>query len=185
MAEANNIARPYARAVFELARQQDDLAGWSDALEKLSAVVADDSVVAVIRSPRVGNEDAAGVVVAAVALVSGVAVDELADEFVNLVRLLAQNRRLALLPNIARGFALLRAEAERVIEAQMTTAAEINPQQREQFTEALQSRLGRKVKLEFGVDQELVGGAVVRAGDWVIDGSVRAQLEQLVGALRA
>ncbi len=185
MAEASNIARPYARALFELAQAQGDLEGWGDALAKLSAVVADDAVAAVIRSPLVSREDSAAVVTAAVASVAGVAVTDLAGEFVNLVKLLAQNRRLPLSPNIARAFAALRAEAERVIAAQMITASAIDARQREQFTAALQTKLGRTVALEFAVDGELLGGAVIRAGDWVVDGSVRAQLDQLVGALNA
>ena len=77
----------------------------------------------------------------------------------------------------------MRAQAERVVEADMITAAAIDEDQQAAFSEALQSRLGRNVKLNFSVDESLIGGAVIRAGDWVIDGSVKAQLEQLVGAV--
>lgn len=178
MAESSNIARPYARAVFELAQQQEDLAGWSERLELLAAIAADANVVSLAGNPRVSAGQLEE-------LILGVAADKLNEQAVNLVKLLVRNGRIGILPEVARAYAARRAEAERVIEAEMITATEIDARQREQFTTALQSKLGRKVKLEFGVDRELVGGAVVRAGDWVIDGSVRAQLEQLVGALRA
>lgn len=182
MAESSNIARPYARAVFELAQQQDDLVGWSERLEVLTAIAADANIVHLANSPRISAGQLQE-------LVLKVAADKLADKLneqaVNFVKLLAHNGRIGLLPDIARAYAARRAEAERVVEVEMITATEIDAHQRAQFTTALQSKLGRKVKLEFGVDRELVGGAVVRAGDWVIDGSVRAQLEQLVGALRA
>ena len=181
MAEANNIARPYARAVFELAQQQDDLSGWSERIEVLAAIAADANVVALAGNPRapVGQLQR---------LIPEVAADILKEKWneqaTNLVKLLVHNARIGVLPDIARAYAAMRAEAEGVIEAEMITAVEIDQRQREQFTAALQSKLGRKVKLAFAVDRELVGGAVVRAGDWVVDGSVRAQLEQLVGALR-
>ena len=180
MAEPSNIARPYARALFELAQQQDDLGGWSERLELLAAITADPRMAELARNPRVSAE-------ALQAVILDVAADQLQrnEQAVNLVRLLLHNGRISALPAIARAYAKLRAEAERVIEAEMITAAEIAPNQRQQFAAALQKKLGRTVKLRFGVDQALVGGAVVRAGDWVIDGSVRTQLEQLVGALRA
>ena len=109
--------------------------------------------------------------------------NSLNEQTVNLVKLLVRNGRIGILPEIARAYAALRAEAENTVAAEIITAAEIDARQRAQFTTALQAKLGRTVKLEFAVDRELVGGAVVRAGDWVIDGSVRAQLEQLRGAL--
>ena len=181
MAEPSNIARPYARALFELAQQQDDLGGWSERLELLAAITADPRMAELARNPRVSAEALQAVIL------DVAAEDQLQrnEQAVNLVRLLLHNGRISALPAIARAYAKLRAEAERVIEAEMITAAEIAPNQRRQFAAALQKKLGRTVNLRFGVDQALVGGAVVRAGDWVIDGSVRTQLEQLVGALRA
>ena len=182
MTESSNIARPYARAVFELAQRQDDLAGWGGRLEVLAAIAADPRVVKFAGNPRTSAAQLRELILA-------VAADKLAEplgeQVVNLVKLLAHNGRIGILPEIARAYATRRFEAERVIEAEMITAVKIDRRQREQFTAALQTKLGRRVKLQFEVDRELVGGAVVRAGDWVVDGSVRAQLEQLVGALRA
>ena len=89
------------------------------------------------------------------------------------------------LPAIAEIYAEKRAEAEKVVEADMITATAIDEGQQKAFADALQSKLGRSVKLNFSVDENLIGGAVIRAGDWVIDGSVKAQLEQLVGAVAA
>lgn len=183
MAESSNIARPYARAVFDLARGQDDLAGWSEQLDLLAAIAADEQVAALVRNPRVSAAQLQQVVLD-VASAPATAL-QLGEQCVNLVKLLAHNGRIGVLPQIAESYAALRAEAEGVVAATLVTASEIDQRQRAQFTEALQSRLGRRVTLEFEVDRALVGGAVVRAGDWVFDGSVRAQLEQLVGALGA
>lgn len=178
MAESSNIARPYARAVFELAQQQDDLAGWHDRLQLLAAIAADAGVAAAANNPRVSAEQLRQ-------LILEVAADRLNADGVNLVKLLVRNGRIGILPAIAAAYAARRAEAERVIAAVITTAAETGEPQRKRFEAALQAKLGRKVELAFEVDHDLIGGAKVRAGDWVIDGSVRAQLEQLVGALSA
>lgn len=188
MAESSNIARPYARAVFELAQEQGDLAGWNDQLDLLAAIAADADVGALANHPRIDATQLQTLVLE----VAQACLDKpenkhgkLNEYTTNLVKLLARNGRIGVLPEIARAFATLRAEAESVVAATMTTATEIDQRQRKQFTEALQTKLGRKVALEFMVDPELVGGAVVRAGDLVIDGTLRTQLNQLVGALRA
>ena len=178
MAELSNIARPYAEAVFELARAGDDLAGWGDQLDLLGMIAADDGVAALVTNPHVSAEQLQE-------LILGVAGDRLSSEGSNLVRLLVRNGRINALPDIASAYAARRADAESVIEASMTTATEIDARQQEQFAAALKEKLGRNIKLDFEVDEELIGGAVIRAGDWVVDGSVKAQLEQLVGALGA
>lgn len=176
MAELSNIAKPYARAVFELAQQQGDLAGWGAQLELLVTIATDTSIARLVNHPCVP-------VAQLQQLILEVAADKLHSGGINLLKLLIRNRRLAALPHIARAYAARRAEAENIIAAQMITASEINSPQRKQFATALQSKLGHTVQLEFTVDPTLLGGAVLRAGDLVIDGSVRAQLEQLGGAL--
>ncbi len=204
MAESSNIARPYARALFELAQARNDLGGWGAQLEALATIAADPDIVALANNPRVSagqlQENIVPVVMQAQLKQTGLAKlpendqalevawkmicgQTLNKQSINLVKLLIRNRRLSVLPAIARAYADLRAEAESVIAARMITASEINRAQRARFAEVLQAKLGRKVELEFAVDPELVGGAVVRAGDWVIDGSVRAQLQQLAGAI--
>ncbi|MGR3914949.1 MAG: F0F1 ATP synthase subunit delta [Gammaproteobacteria bacterium] len=187
MTEHTAIARPYARAVFALACDggDADIAGWGDALARLSTAVGDAQIAAVVRSPLVGADDTAAVVLAVTAKAAGITVTALAPEFINLVNLLAHNRRLAIAPQIARAYAKLRAEAQGILAVRVTSAAVAAPRQRKQFAAALQKKLGRTIELEFAVDPALLGGGVVRAGDSVMDGSVRAGLRQLAAALSA
>ena len=178
MSELSNVARPYAQAMFELAKDGGDFTTWGNQLDFLAAVAADNRVEGVLKNPAITAEQQ-------VELLSGICGDELSDEGANLIKLLVKNGRVGALPDIATRFAEQRAEAESTIEADMVTASAIDADQQRQFAEALQAKLGRTVKLDFKVDEELIGGAVIRAGDWVVDGSVKAQLEQLVGALAA
>jgi len=176
MSESGRLARPYARALFELAREGGE--DWQAQLDLLAAIAADAGMAALIGNPRVSAGQLQ-------TLIIDVAAKRLSAPGANLVKLLARNGRLRALPAIARAYAELRAEAQGVIAVRITSAAETAPSQRKQFEAALQKKLGRKIELEFAVDPDLLGGAVVRAGDSVIDGSVRAQLRQLAGALSA
>ena len=178
MSDLTNVARPYAQAVFELARDGGNYAAWGDQLELLAAVAGNASVVELLKSPAFTSDQQ-------VKLLLDVCGEKLSADGINLVKLLVNNDRVDALPEIATVYAEKRAEAESIIEADMITATPIDESQREAFSSALQSRLGRSVKLNFEVDEDLIGGAVIRAGDWVVDGSVRAQLEQLVGAVAA
>lgn len=190
MSEASSsvhpAARPYANAVFEFAQAEEKtLANWNHALDLLASITADPQFAAFSSNPRVTSEQLQEVVFETAAKAVGVSVDKLHPPFINLIKLLARNGRLDAAPEIARIFAARRAEAESVIEAEMVTADKISEAQRKKFSTALKKKLGRTVQLEFVVDEELIGGAIVRAGDWVIDGSVRAQLEQLSGAINS
>ncbi|MYH90885.1 MAG: F0F1 ATP synthase subunit delta [Gammaproteobacteria bacterium] len=176
MADLSNLARPYAQAACELAEDAGDLAAWGDRLDFLSSIAADPTMDQLLKNPDFGADRQ-------VDLILHVAGDRLDADGANLVRLLVRNGRVNALPAIAALYAEMRAQAERVVEADMITAAAIDEDQQAAFSDALQSRLGRHVKLNFSVDESLIGGAVIRAGDWVIDGSVKAQLEQLVGAV--
>jgi F-type H+-transporting ATPase subunit delta len=178
MTSQSNIARPYAQALFELAREQKELAGWNDQLRLLAAVAGDPALSALTNDPHVSSEQL-------VHLILDVCGEQLKDGAKNLVKLLVRNGRVTAMPDIAEAFAHLKDEAEKVIAAEMVTAAPLDEDQQKQFVDALKTRLGRRVNLEFAVDEELIGGAVIRAGDWVVDGSVKSQLEQLVGALGA
>ncbi len=178
MPSQSNVARPYAQALFELALERDALSGWDDQI-KLLAVVADDpAIVDLTRNPRISATQLSGLII-------DVCGDRLDQEGKNLVRLLVRNNRVHAIRDIEQAYSARRADAEKVIVAQMTTAAPLDEDRQKQFAEALQSKLGRSVHLEFEVDEELIGGAVIRAGDRVIDGSVKAQLEQLGMALGA
>jgi F-type H+-transporting ATPase subunit delta len=178
MADLSNIARPYAQAVFELAQSEGDLAGWGDQLEMLGAIAADPNMERLLDNPAFSAQQQ-------VDLITDISGDRLSAAGGNLVKLLVRNDRVNALPAIAGLFAEKRAEAEQVVEADVVTASVIDEGQQQSFATALEKRLGHTVKLHFSVDEDLIGGAVIRAGDWVIDGSVKAQLAQLVGAVAA
>ena len=175
MAERITIARPYAKAVFKLAHSQKRLPQWSEALRLAASVVADPRVAALLGNPAVSPEQLAGLVTES----CGAGLDEQAR---NLIATLAANRRLGYLPEIATRYQQLRADAERTVEVTVTSAVELSAAQKTHYAEALTKRLGREVRLSCQTDPSLLGGAVVRADDLVIDGSVRAGLTQLAAA---
>ena len=176
MAELSNIARPYARAVFELAKADADYSVWSEQLDMLAAVAADPNVGDLFNNPRVSRRELALVF-------TDVCGDGLDENVKNLVRLLAQNRRLHALPAIAEQYEHLRAEAEQTVQAELESALPVSDTQQQRIVEALSQRMGRRVELTVKTNEELLGGAVVRAGDLVIDGSIRARLEKLATAI--
>ena len=178
MAELSSIARPYAQAVFELAKDSGQYGPGSEVLKFLAMVAADKGMVELFSNPRVSRLQAADIVID----LFGEAVG---DEPKHLVRLLAQNRRLLALSAIAEQYEILRAEAERTIKAELETALPISDGEQHRIAAALKSRLGREVELAVTTNRELVGGAVIRAGDLVIDGSIRARLERLAAAVSA
>lgn len=176
MAEITTIARPYAQAVFELAKAEGNYAGWSDAVQLLAAIAADPQAAAVLSSPRVTADQKASLLI-------DVAGDRLNAAAKNLVRVLADNQRLPALPEIARLYEDLRHDAEGVVEAELVTAKPATEDQKAKVTAALKARLGRDVHLSCRTDETLLGGAVIRAGDLVIDGSARGKLGRMAGAL--
>jgi|SRR6185437_611969 len=178
MADKSTIARPYAKAAFEEARDRKRLGPWSDALRTAAAVIGDSRVGDLLGNPRVTPEELA-------ALVSGITGSQLDDEGRNFVRTLADNRRLALLPEISARFDELKGEAEGVIDVTVTSAAPLDDSERDKLAAALERRLRRSVRLTCVTDPALIGGAVLRAGDLVIDGSLRAQLERIAYDLTA
>ena len=175
MAERITIARPYAKAVFQLAQQAGRLPQWSTALRVCAEIVADPRVHALLTHPGVSAAEL-------VELVTGVAGAQLDEQARNLIATLAANRRLSYLPEIAARYEQLRADAESTVEVTVTSAVELSAEQRAAYTTALSRRLGRQVRLHCQTDPSLLGGAVVRADDLVIDGSVRAGLGQLAAA---
>ena len=178
MAELSSIARPYAQAVFELAKHSGHYGPWSEALGFLAKVAADKDMAALFSNPRVSRQQAADIVIELLGEAVG-------DEPKNLVRLLAQNRRLQALSAISEQYEILRAEAERTIRAELESALPISDEEQHRIAGALKTRLGREVELVVTTNRELVGGAVIRAGDLVIDGSIRARLERLAAAVSA
>ena len=182
MAERITIARPYAKAVFRLALGQKRLPQWSAALAAAAAVVADPRVRALLGNPGISAAQLVALVTdigGGSAGGEGKGFDEQARNF---IATLAANKRLGFLPEIAARFEQLRADAERTVDVTVTSAVALSPEQQTRYTEAMRKRLDRDVRLHCEVDPSLLGGAVVRADDLVIDGSVRAGLTQLAAA---
>ncbi|MDX1443828.1 MAG: F0F1 ATP synthase subunit delta [Gammaproteobacteria bacterium] len=172
MADITTLARPYAKAVFELAQAKGSFDAWQEMLGTLAAIVKVDDVQALLKDPRVSTEMQAEIVIAA-------AKDVLDDKGSNFVKVLAKYRRLAVLPAIEADFTELRAAAENTVAASLHTVVEATEEQKQSVRDALAKRLGRDVELSCEIDESLIGGALIQAGDLVIDSSVRGKLERL------
>ena len=170
--DATTIARPYAEAVFARADETGKLALWSEMLELLVAVVTDPTMASVVANPLFDRDNLAS-------LMLEIGGGRLTDEGGNLVKLLVQNGRLTLLPEIARLFDELKAEKDRMLKVHVKSAYALKPAQEKQLAEALKKMLGREVSITSEKDPELIGGVHIRAGDMVIDGSIRGRLQQL------
>lgn len=178
MAENATIARPYARAAFDHARGRGSLPAWSDMLAAASNVIANPAIHSLLTNPDVTSEQLADLVIDA----SGGTSDETARNF---VRLLADNHRLGLLPEIAAAYDQYRADFENVADVTVVSAAALNEAQRARLEVALRKRLGREVRMSCDVDPALIGGAVIKSGDLVIDGSLQARLARLEAQLES
>jgi F-type H+-transporting ATPase subunit delta len=178
MAERTTTARPYAKAIFALARQGNKLAETSAGLVRAAETVADPRVHALLGSPHVTPAQLAE-------LVSGVAGASFDEHSRNFVSLLAQNRRLGFLPEIAALFEQMKAEVENAVDVEVVSASQLTPDQESRYAAALQKKLGRQVRLHTRVDGSLIGGAVLKAGDLVIDGSIKGRLERLAVEMTA
>lgn len=176
MSELSTLARPYASAAFELAKEQKAFDRWSKMLAFMAAVAHDGEMRRVLDSPRLSEEQAAEMFIA-------VCEERIDDDGRNFIRLLAENRRLPLAPEITALFEFMRREAEGKIDAEVVSAQELGKAKLEAIAKALKTRLGREVNLTARIDEELLGGAVIRAGDLVIDGSIRGRLNKLSTAL--
>ncbi|MGH8615886.1 MAG: F0F1 ATP synthase subunit delta [Gammaproteobacteria bacterium] len=172
MIENATIARPYAAAAFALAQEQNELKAWSGALEFLAAVVAHPDMRRIISDPRIGSARVSGLVLA----IGGERYPTLVR---NLVKLLVENGRLLLAPEIARLYEAKKAEAQRSVDVEVTSAFALRPEETDKIARAITQRLGKTVNLSTCVDRQLIGGAVVRVGDRVIDASLRGRLNQL------
>ena len=172
MAEATTIARPYAQAVFQLANDSGKLANWSDVLALLDAAVSDDAVSAVISNPNVASDQL-------VELLSAICGSKLDKEGKNFLKVLAENSRLNVISEIAANFDELKAESEKTVKAEVVSAFELTAPQQTKLAAALKKRLGCEVEINTTVDKSIVGGAIIRAGDMIIDGSITAQLDRL------
>jgi F-type H+-transporting ATPase subunit delta len=174
MSQTLTLARPYARAVFQMAREQQRLQAWSNLLGFSARMVADPSVQQLLGNPHVSAASLVDIVVP-----QG-DVDPLFQQFLSV---LAENRRLGVLPEIAGLYETLRAEDERIVKATITSATPLSEADVAQLRASLVKRFGREVQVTTAVDAGLIGGAVIDAGDVVIDGSLRTKLERLGAAL--
>jgi len=178
MAEPSTIARPYAEAAFRLADAQGKLADWAAAIANLSAVAADERVRAAIGDPNIPAVKVAGLII-------GILSGKLSGETENFVRLLAENGRLDVLAEIRSQYEALKNEREGVVEAEITTAFDMDQAQLADLVARLEKKTGRKVRARVSVDKALIGGVKIAIGDQVIDGSARAQLGALENALKS
>lgn len=175
MSQALTLARPYARAAFNAARDEGRVAAWSQALGFAAQAAADPRAQAVLKNPQLTAQQAAQLLV----------LDANDATFSRFVSMLAENRRLVLLPEIAGLFEQLRADAERVIKARVRSATLLGDADLQSIRDGLRRRFGRDVELQAELDPSLIGGAIIDAGDVVIDGSIRGKLERLQSALAA
>lgn len=176
MADLSTLARPYAKAAFELAHEAGKFPQWSEALNTLASAVKSPELSGLISHPALFKDDLADALSKALS-------DKLGREGAALVKLLVENKRLPITPFIAEQYEALRAEAESRIDVEITSAVDVPAAQREQLSNAVGKRLSREVVVSWKTDESLVAGAVIRAGDLVIDGSVKGELEKLRTAL--
>jgi F-type H+-transporting ATPase subunit delta len=172
VAERATIARPYAKAAFEYARDAGAFAPWSQGLKVAAEIVTDPQVADLSKSPQCSAADLAN-------LITDVAGAKLDAGMQNFVGVLAENHRLLLLPQIVARYEELRSEVENTVDVDVVSAVALNADQQDKLSQALSSRLKRKVRMHTSVDADLLGGAVVRAGDLVIDGSLKGRLQRL------
>ncbi|MDT3707216.1 MAG: F0F1 ATP synthase subunit delta [Thiobacillus sp.] len=178
MSELSTLARPYAEAVFRMAQGENDLAGWSARLQSLALVLADPQMGRLVADPSVPSERIA-------TLIIEVAGPDLGERGGNFVKVLAENDRLSLLAEIGAQFEALKADAEGLLEATITSAQPLTQAQIDDLVAGLKARFNRDVNAQVAVDPELIGGAVIAIGDQVIDGSVKGRLQRMSFALQA
>ncbi len=187
MADNNTVARPYAQAAFEVARAENSLQELSDSLNAGKALLEDGQVNAFLARPSLNDAQRLEFLQGLFARVvgDGSVFAGASQHGTNFLKLLLENGRVAVLPEIAEHFDALKASIENVIDVTITSATAINDSQQAEIVAALKERFGREVSIETEIDESLIGGAVIRAGDVVIDGSLRARLEGLANALVA
>lgn len=179
MSEAITTARPYAQAAFDVALNAKDLKGWSDAISSLAKSVGHPDVQAIISSPRVPKAKIEGLMLGLLGLLGSKAT----SLQINFTRVLVEKRRLRELPEISEIFEALRADAEKTAHVVVESAFELTAKQQDTISASMKKRLGRDIKLACSINKDLLGGVVIRTGDSVIDGSVRARLGEMSTAL--
>jgi len=178
MAELSTLARPYARAAFEYARDKSDISRWAEQLAMVAAVTMDSAMDGVLNNPSMTAEQQSQTV-------ADVCGDALSSELHNYVAILASNKRLALLPEIYEQFAHYQANHDKSVDVEVVSAFDLAEVTRDKLADVLGKKLERKVKVSTSTDGALLGGVLIRAGDLVIDGSVRGRLNKLAEAMNS
>jgi F-type H+-transporting ATPase subunit delta len=176
MADFTTAARPYAKAVYELANETGALDSWGDALANLANVVNDSQVAEMLSSPDLGKQKKGELVIQVMG-------DNLNEQQQNLVKLMAENNRFQLMSDVLEQFEVARAKADNKIEAEVVSAFELSAQQTDELINTLKNKLGCDVTLTTTIDESLIGGVVVKAGDTIIDASMKSQLDSLALSL--
>ena len=172
MEDASALARPYGLAAFKQAQEEGKVAEWSDMLKLLTLVMQDPTMLGLIANPKVNDQQVA-------ALIIDVAGDGLSDTGANLVRVMAENERLAEMASVAAVFDEERDRAEGRSHVEVTSAFGLSDAQEKSIADSMSKRLGTEVDVSVTVDDSLIGGVIIRAGDTVIDASLRGRLGQL------
>lgn len=178
MAELTTLARPYAKAAFQYALEAKDLAGWSKQLATVAAASRYGVMQSKIATPSLSAQQQAQLLI-------DVCGKELSSSVHNFIVLLAQNKRLLLLPQIYQMFDELKTAAEQAVDVELTTAIALDDESQTNLAKALSTKLARKVNVQTVVDQHLLAGVIIKAGDLVIDGSMRGRLEKLAKAINS
>jgi F-type H+-transporting ATPase subunit delta len=165
-------ARPYARAIYELARQANQVPTWQGLLELVRLILQQAEVDAYVTNPKVSSEQAARLVLDILDDKSSVAIN-------NMVTLLADNRKLPLLPAIAQIFASYAARDSQTEKVEIRSAVELDADTKEKLVQTLTQRLQKKIEVDYQIDASLIGGATIRTEQWVLDGSIKNQLQEL------
>jgi F-type H+-transporting ATPase subunit delta len=178
MAEVSTVARPYAKAAFEYAQEKDLLTQWSDMLAAASAVASNSDMSSVLDNPSLTSEQKAAIFV-------DVCGADLGSDAKNFVSGLAEHKRLAALPMIAEMFEELKAAKDQAVDVMVTSAFEMSAEQQNKLAETLKNKWQKDVSIETQVDSSLIGGVIIRAGDVVIDSSVRGKLAKVAEAVNS
>lgn len=176
MAELSTLARPYAKAAFEYAADSGQMAQWSDALSLLGVVVQQQKILQLLTLPGYTPTQQFDAL-------TSICGDSLSSGQQNFIKVLSEHRRLPLLAEISKQFEILKANREKTVDVEVVSASDISPEQQQQLSQALSERLQRAVAMHVTTDSSLLGGALIRAGDTVIDGSLRGRLAKLAEAM--
>lgn len=172
MLEKTTIARPYAQAAFEFAGEAGELDQWSGMFKLLADIVSDPQMQQLLHNPKVSDEQLEEIIIS----IGG---DRFSGSGRNFIRILVQSERLQYAADMARLFEDMVAEAEGRLDVEVVSAYELEDDQQEKISSAMAKRHGKKIGISSRVDEHLIGGAVIRARDSVIDASVRGRLNEL------